>query len=102
MTSFSRQKPLISKIQKHTIVGNTKVYYRAKSQLKRLKIEKLFWESSLCDDSWPAVLLGKKFCYRFFVKDCSHMYVYIGDWYHDLTDVNLNADFKPTFLLVVS
>ena len=41
MTSFSRQKPLKSKIQKHTIVGNTKFYYHAKSQLKRLKIEKV-------------------------------------------------------------
>ena len=48
MTSFSRQKPLKSKIQKHAIVGNTKFYYRAKSQLKRLKLktrlkEIIFW-----------------------------------------------------------
>ena len=28
------------KSKKHTIVGNTKFYYNAKSQLKRLKIEK--------------------------------------------------------------
>ena len=55
MTSFSRQKPLKSKIQKHTIVGKTKFYYRAKSQLKRLKIEKLVWKRSLFDDSWPGV-----------------------------------------------
>ena len=41
MTSFSRQKPLKSKIQKNTIVGNAKFYYRAKSQLKRLKIKSL-------------------------------------------------------------
>ena len=57
MTSFSRQKPLKSKIQKHTIVGKTKFYYRAKSQLKRLKIEKLVWKRSLFDDSWPGVFL---------------------------------------------
>ena len=43
--SFSHQKPFNSKIPKHTIVGNTKFYYRAKSQLKRLKIEKLLWRS---------------------------------------------------------
>ena len=30
-----------SEIQKHTIVGITKFYYRAKYQLKRLKIERL-------------------------------------------------------------
>ena len=41
MKSFLRQKPLKSKIEKHAIVGNTKVTYRARSQLKRLKIEKL-------------------------------------------------------------
>ena len=56
MTSFPRQKSLKSKIQKHTIVGNTKLYYRAKSQLKWLKIEKLDWKRSLFDDSWPTVL----------------------------------------------
>ena len=56
MTSFSRQKPLKSKIQKHTIVGKTKFYYRAKSQLKPLKIEKLVWKRSLFDDCWPGVL----------------------------------------------
>ena len=55
MTSFSRQKPLKSKIQKRTIYGKTKFYYRAKSQLKRLKIEKLVWKRSLFDDSWPGV-----------------------------------------------
>ena len=27
MTSFSRQKPLISKIEERTIVGNTEFYY---------------------------------------------------------------------------
>ena len=61
MTSFSRQKPLKSKIQKHTIVGKTKFYYRAKSQLKPLKIEKLVWKRSLFDDSWPGV---NKFFYK--------------------------------------
>ena len=55
MTSFSHQKPLKSKIQKHTIFGKTKFYYRAKSQRKRLKIEKLVWKRSLFDDSWPGV-----------------------------------------------
>ena len=55
MTSFSRQKPLKSKIQKHTIVGNTKFYYHAKSQLKRLKIEKVDWKCLLLGDSWPGV-----------------------------------------------
>ena len=60
MTSFSRQKPLKSKIQKHTIVGKTKLYYRAKSQLKRLKIEKLVWKRSLFDDSWPGVFVKMK------------------------------------------
>ena len=55
MTSFLRQKPLKSKIQKHTIVGNAKFYYRAKSQLKRLKIKKLVWKRPLFDDSWPGV-----------------------------------------------
>ena len=55
MTSFSRQKPLKSKIQKHTIVGTRKFYYHAKSQLKRLKIEKLDWKCLLFDDSWPGV-----------------------------------------------
>ena len=64
MMSFSRQKPLKSKIQKHTIVGKTKFYYRAKSQLKRLKIEKLVWKRSLFDDSWPGVFL-------LFSADCS-------------------------------
>ena len=39
MTSFSHQKELKSKTQKHTTVGNTKLYYRSKSQLKQLKIE---------------------------------------------------------------
>lgn len=38
MTSFSHQKRLKSKIQKQTIVGNAKFYYRAKFQLKQLKI----------------------------------------------------------------
>ena len=51
MKSFSHQKPFNSKIPKHTIVGNTKFYYLAKSQLKRLKIEKLVWKRSLFDDS---------------------------------------------------
>ena len=51
-------KPLKSKIQKHTIVGKTKFYYRAKSQLKQLKIEKLVWKRSLFDDSWPGVWRG--------------------------------------------
>ena len=60
MTSFSHQKPLKSKIQNHTIVGKTKFYYRAKSQLKRLKIEKLVWKRSLFDDSWPGVRLEDK------------------------------------------
>ena len=41
MKSFLRQRPLKSKIEKHAIVGNTKVSYRARTQLKRLKIEKL-------------------------------------------------------------
>ena len=35
------QKLLKSKIQRQTTVGNPKFYCRAKSQLKRLKIEKL-------------------------------------------------------------
>ena len=55
MTSFSQQKRLKSKIQKQTIVGNAKFYYRAKFQLKQLKIEKLVWKRSLFDDSWPGV-----------------------------------------------
>ena len=55
MTSFSHQKRLKSKIQKQTIVGNAKFYYRAKFQLKQLKIEKLVWKRSLFDDSWPGV-----------------------------------------------
>ena len=72
MTSFSRQKPLKSKIQKHTIVGNTKFYYRAKSHLKRLKIEKtsfkeitFWWQLTRRDlDSefhghWKTVTLSK-------------------------------------------
>ena len=59
MTSFlARHKPLKSKIQKHTIVGNTKFYYLAKSQLKRLKIEKVDWKCLLFDDSWPGVKTG--------------------------------------------
>ena len=33
--------PKTVKIEKHAIVGTTKVSYRARSQLKRLKIEKL-------------------------------------------------------------
>ena len=48
---ISRQKLLKSKIQKHTIDGNTKFYYPTKSQLNRLKIEKLVWKRSLFDDS---------------------------------------------------
>ena len=55
MTSFSHQKRSKSKIQKQTIVGNAKFYYRAKFQLKQLKIEKLVWKRSLFDDSWPGV-----------------------------------------------
>ena len=55
MTSFSRQKPLKSKIQKHAVVGTPKFYYHEKSQLKRLKIEKLDWKCLLFDDSWPGV-----------------------------------------------
>ena len=55
MTSFSHQKRLKSKIQKQTIVGKAKFYYRAKFQLKQLKIEKLVWKRSLFDDSWPGV-----------------------------------------------
>ena len=55
MTSFSHQNRLKSKIQKQTIVGNAKFYYRAKFQLKQLKIEKLVWKRSLFDDSWPGV-----------------------------------------------
>ena len=51
MTSYSRQKQLTSKIQKETIVGNTKFFYRAKFQLKRLQIEKLVWKRPLFDDS---------------------------------------------------
>ena len=38
MTSFSSQKPLTSKIQKHTIVGNTKCYYRAISSIIMLLV----------------------------------------------------------------
>ena len=48
---ISRQKLLKSKIQKHTIDGNTKFYYPRKSQLNWLKIEKLVWKRSLFDDS---------------------------------------------------
>ena len=48
---ISRQKLLKSKIQKHTIDENTKFYYPTKSQLNRLKIEKLIWKRSLFDDS---------------------------------------------------
>ena len=55
MTSFSHQKRLKSKIQKQMIVGKAKFYYRAKFQLKQLKIEKLVWNRSLFDDSWPGV-----------------------------------------------
>ena len=67
MTSFSRQKPLKSKIQKHTIVGNAKFYYRAKFQLKRLKIKKLVWKRPLFDDSWPGVKVGERYMNVFFV-----------------------------------
>ena len=57
MKSFSCQKPLKSKIKKHTYVGKTKFYYRAKSQLKRLKIKKLVWKRSLFYDSWLGVIV---------------------------------------------
>ena len=43
---FPAKNHLIQK-SKTKIVGNTKFYYRAKSQLKRLNIEKLFWKRSL-------------------------------------------------------
>ena len=93
------KKPLISKLQKHTIVGNTKFYYRAKSQLKRLKIETTLREITFCWQltrraSWEKFLL--QFLWQRLLP------VHIGDWYHDVTDVHLNADFKPPFLLVVS
>ena len=37
------------------MIENTKSYYRAKYQLKRLKIEKLVWKRFLFDDSWTAL-----------------------------------------------
>ena len=43
MTSFSRQKPLKSKIQKHTIVGKTKFYYRVSVSAQTVKN----WKTSL-------------------------------------------------------
>ena len=65
MMSFSRQKPLRSKIQKHTIVGNTKFYYLAKSQLKQLKIEKLVWKRSV---SWLIISISKPHVWKFVTK----------------------------------
>ena len=59
-TSFSHQKPLKSKIQKHTLVGNMKFYYRAKAQPKQIKIEKLVWNRPLFDDSWPGTCTTTK------------------------------------------
>ena len=42
-----------SRIQKHTIVGNTKFYYRAKYQLKRLKIKKLQFQTKIVETLRP-------------------------------------------------
>ena len=47
MTSFSSQKPLKSKIQKHTIVGTPKFYYHAqtvKNWKTRLKMFTFWWQ----------------------------------------------------------
>ena len=46
------QKPLKSKIQKHTIVGNTKFYRRAKSQLK-------FWVTIFAGYIWTVDQTGE-------------------------------------------
>ena len=55
MTSFSRQKPLKSKIKNHTIVEKTKFYYRAKFQLKPLRNKKLVPKLPHFDACWPGV-----------------------------------------------
>ena len=56
MTSFSHQKPLTSKIQKHTVVGNTLFYYRAISSIIVLLVSAQRvknWKTSLKEfDDW--------------------------------------------------
>ena len=50
MTWFLRQKPLTSKIQKHTIVGSAKFYYRAISSIIMLLVSAQSvknWKTSL-------------------------------------------------------
>ena len=54
--------------KKHMLVGNMKFYYRAKSQPKQIKIEKLVWDRPLFDDSWPGVCTTTKHIWKLLQK----------------------------------
>ena len=94
MTSFSRQKPLKSKIQKNTIVGNTKFYYRQSPSSNGKKIVKLDWKRSRFDDSWPALSYLEETGLRLYPA---------GKWGEGIFELTVCCDiaFLPRFLKVL-